>query len=92
MKVSPRVLVLAWVALGVFAAACGRGPLPLADGSVGADAYDCTGLDQKTCLATVGCTGHICTRCFNQTIWDCYLSAGEPPVCGPMPPCGAGHR
>jgi hypothetical protein len=82
MKVSPRILVLAWVALGVFAAACGGVPLQPADDGGGADAYDCTGLEQKTCLATVGCTEHLCPACYGQTTWECYLSAGEPPACG----------
>jgi hypothetical protein len=86
MKVSTRIFVLAWVALGVFAAACGGVPLPLADDGGGADAYDCTGLDQGTCSATVGCTVSICPRCYGQTIYSgCYRFDDAPPVCVGLP-------
>jgi hypothetical protein len=67
MKLPFKLFVLAWAFLGVFIDACGGRPLQAADDGGGPDAYACAGLDQKTCLATVGCTGHLCAGCFNQT-------------------------
>jgi hypothetical protein len=86
MKVSPRILALAWAAVDVFASACGRVPLQATDGGGGADACDCAGLDQRTCSATVGCTAHMCPRCYGQTIYaGCYRFDDAPPVCVGLP-------
>ncbi len=101
MKASTRVLAVAWVVLGVFAAACGgRSPIEPGDGSAGGHTGSggrdggldtgtvCRGLDEATCTATPGCTAGTCGRCSATPAFEyCYRAGVDaPPVCV-EPPC-----